>query len=108
MSYTFVMLVVVSGLGCQNKPAPSSDLPVITNAAPASPSVEALSGSTTPPPYPRYFPETFPDPEAAYSNHLSSLRATLYSFVFGKDPGIPSAREIEASVYGYGNGNHSP
>jgi hypothetical protein len=28
------------------------------------------------------------------------LRATLYSFVLGRDPGVPTVREIEASVYG--------
>jgi hypothetical protein len=105
MSCTFVMLVALSGLGCQNKPGDSSDVPVVLNPAPESPSPEALSGGTSPPPYPRYYPETLPDIEAMYGNRCSSMRATLYSFVFGRDPGIPTAREIEASVFGYENGH---
>ena len=104
MSYTFVMLVALNGLGCQNKPGDSGDLPVVLNPAPASPSPAALSGGTSPPPYPRYYPEIFPDFDAMYGTRCSRMRATLYSFVFGHDPGIPSAEEIEASVSGYRNG----
>ncbi len=103
MSYAFVMLVAATGLGCQNKPVESSDLPAVLSAAPAAPSVESNAASATPPPYPRYFPESYPDAEANYANWCSSLGATLYSFVWGHDPGISSASEIEASVFGYGD-----
>jgi hypothetical protein len=103
MSPALVMLVALTGLGCQNTAGNSSDLPTVLNPPAISPPPEVFSSSTSPPPYPRYVPETYPDLEAMYSDHLSSLRATLYSFVFGHDPGIPSAREIEASVFGYGN-----
>ena len=104
MSPAIVMLVALSGLGCQNK-TDSRELPVVLSPAAASPSPEVHSASTSPPPYPRYYPESYPDPEDLYNSRLGCLRATLYSFVFGKDPGIPSASEIEASVFGYGNGN---
>jgi hypothetical protein len=103
MQGAIVMLMAMTGLGCQNKPVDSTDLPAVLSAAPASPSPEtptaATTETTTPPPYPRFFFETFPDPEAVYSDPLS---AALYSFVFGHDPGIPSAQEIEASALGTG------
>ncbi len=128
MQGAIVMLLALTGLGCQNKPVDSTDLPAVLTPAPATPSPEAPAAATTaipspetqaaattaspspetsaatttatPPPYPRYFPETYPDIEELYSTHLGSLYATFYSFVFGHDPGIPSAREIEASVLG--------
>jgi hypothetical protein len=108
MQGAIVMLMAMTGLGCQNKPVDSTDLPAVLSAAPASPSPEtpaaATTETTTPPPYPRYLFETFPDPEAVYSDPLSAVHATLYSFVFGHDPGIPSAQEIEASALGTGTG----
>ncbi|MFI5454932.1 MAG: hypothetical protein ACHRXM_05725 [Isosphaerales bacterium] len=36
----------------------------------------------------------------AYTNHVGLLRGTIYSFVFGHDPDVPTVREIEESVYG--------
>ena len=117
MQAAILMLVALTGLGCQNKPIDSTDPPAVLTPAPASPSQEAPAAETTaspspeappaettatPPPYPRYFPETYPDPEAVYGDPLGILHATLYSFVFGHDPGIPSAHEIEASVLGNG------
>ena len=117
MQGAILMLVAVTGLGCQNKPIDSTDPPAVLTPAPASPSPEAPAAETTasespeapaaettatPPAYPRYFPETYPDVEDIYSTHLGSLYATFYSFVFGHDPGIPSAQEIEASVIGNG------
>jgi hypothetical protein len=137
MSHAFVMLMALSGLGCQNKPVNSSDTPAALTPAPVNPaqeapaagpvpspaapaagtsaSPEAPSPSTgaapeapstgmTPPPYPRFFAEPYPDIEALYSTHGGILYATLYSFVWGKDPGIPSASEIEASVPAYAYG----
>lgn len=106
MHGAILMLVTLTGLGCQNKPIDSTDLPAVLTATPESPAPEAPASATTatPPPYPRYSPETYFDPEALYSDHLSALHATLYSFVFGHDPGIPSAREIEASALGTGPG----
>jgi hypothetical protein len=137
MSHAFIMLVALSGLGCQNKPVEPSDAPAALSPAPtipaqaqetpaaipapppASPSAStsgspeapspttsaapaaALEG-TTPPPYPRYFTEPYPDPEALYSTHAGILYATLYSFVWGKDPGIPGPGEIEASAFADG------
>ena len=97
-----VMLVALTGLGCQNKPVDSTDLPAVLTPAPVSPSLEAPTAATTstPAPYPRYSLEAYPDVEEMYRTHLGSLHATFYSFVFGHDPGIPSAHEIEASVYG--------
>jgi hypothetical protein len=104
MHGAILMLVALTGIGCQNKPVDSTDLPPVLTPAPASTSLEApaAAATTSPPPYPRYFGPTYPDVEEMYSTHLGSLRATFYSFVFGHDPGIPSAAEIEASVFGDG------
>ncbi len=119
MQAAILMLMALSGLGCQNKPADSTDLPQVlapassaaspapeapvaaaSSAASPAPEAPTTETTTTPPPYPRYFPETFPDIEDLYSTHLGIMTATLYSFVFGHDPGIASAQEIEASVWG--------
>jgi hypothetical protein len=96
-----LMLVALSGLGCQNKTENPSDLPAVLAAPAASPAPETPAVTTTPPPYPRYFPQNYPDPDAMYTTHMDSFRATLYSFIFGHDPGMPSAKEIEESVFGY-------
>jgi hypothetical protein len=103
MSHAFVVLVALTGLGCQNKTGDSSDLPAVLSPAPVSPSPTESSGSTSPPPYPHYEFETFPDPEAMYSTRLGRISSTLYSFLFGRDPGIPSQREIEDSALRYGS-----
>ena len=94
------MLVALSGLGCQNKTADQVDLPTVLSPPRRLARQSWPHAGTTPPPYPRYYPENSPDVEEMYSNHWSSFHATLYSFVFGHDPGIPSAREIEESVFG--------
>jgi hypothetical protein len=136
MSHAFVMLVALSGLGCENKPGEPSDPQAAPSPAAASPAQEAAPAaaspaqdaaggtstpaveapaaiptappvttplSASPPPYPRFYPETFPDVEDLYSTHAGRMYATFYSFVWGKDPGIPSASEIEASALGNGN-----
>jgi hypothetical protein len=104
MQAAIVMLMALSGLGCQNKPADLTDLPPVlapaSSAESPAPEAPTTETTTTPPPYPRYFPETYPDIEDLYSTHLGIMTATLYSFVFGHDPGIASAQEIEASVLG--------
>ncbi len=119
MQAAILMLMALSGLGCQNKPVDSTEMPQVLAPAPSatspapeapvapapstgSPAPEAPTTETTatPPPYPRYFPESYPDIEDLYSTHLGIMTATLYSFVFGHDPGIASAQEIEASVFG--------
>ena len=101
MSHTFVLLVAMSGLGCQNKPVEPGDLPPVISPAPASPAPEASSASTNLPPYPRYFPDGFPDVEAQYSTPLGRWSSTFWSLILGRDLNVPTQRQIEASVYGH-------
>jgi hypothetical protein len=103
MSHAFVVLVALTGLGCQNKTGDSSDLPAAVIAPPVSPSPAVPSAGESPQPYSRYEFETYPDPEAMYSTRLGRIGSTLYSFLFGRDPGIPSQREIEESALRYGS-----
>jgi hypothetical protein len=123
MQGAMVLLMALSGLGCQNRSdgvadaptapsavvAPAVDAPAVAApaiAAPtiAAPTVDALPVSTAPPPYPRYYPEIDANVESGYRTPWDAMRATFCSFFLGKDPDVPTAREIEASVYGYGSG----
>jgi hypothetical protein len=105
MQATVVLLMALSGLGCQNKPSTVVDTP------PALPSASA--GSSYP-----LMREAGPSPYAAHASALytpyhplegpngfwDSMRDTCYSFFHGRSPGVPSPREIEASVYQYDAG----
>ena len=77
--------------------SPAADAP---GASPSLPPV-TTSVSPSPPPYPRYYPETDPDVEDLYSTHAGILFATFYSFVWGKDPGIPSAAKSRSRRVGH-------
>jgi hypothetical protein len=104
MQGAIVMLMALSGLGCQNKiidkgELPTSVSPIVSAAANPAPS------STNPPPYPQYFNIGSGDTETADPTHWEILRSTLWSFVLGRDPDVMTAREIEASIYGYGYGH---
>jgi hypothetical protein len=100
-----VMAIALTSLGCHNKSGDVSYLP------PASSSIG--SGYTNP--YPRYttpssysgfYTRSFSDDVSdVYPTHWDAVRATLCSFVLGRDPGVATAREIEASVYGDDSGH---
>jgi hypothetical protein len=107
MQGAFVMLMALSGLGCQNKISDSGELPAAVSPI-VSPAVNPAASATTPPPYPQYFNIGSGDTETADPDHWEVLRSTLWSFVLGRDPDVMTAREIEASVYGYGNQSHRP
>jgi hypothetical protein len=120
MQATVVMLIALGGLGCQN---PVSDLPPflpdvrqsagqpsteaspVTSDSPASsqPSTDAgsvTSASPAPTAYPVYgqgpsgYPETVED-----ESFGTCMRNTFCSFFIGRDPGIPTAAEIEAAYH---------
>jgi hypothetical protein len=96
-----VFLLALTGMGCQNR---VDGVPIVPTppTAVVTPAVDALPGSNAPPPYPRYFPETGLWAEAGYPTAGDAMRATFCSFFLGHDPEVPSVREIEESVYGYG------
>ena len=96
------------GLGCQN---PVSDLPPVlpdVRQSAGQPSGEvssvqpATTGYTAPAPY----PATIQDPSGVLRVGRTRIRSadcvrnTFCSFFIGRDPGIPTAREIEAAYYG--------
>jgi hypothetical protein len=112
MQVSMVMILALTGLGCENEPAGARDtLPPVFDQGHAAPSTSFPGGGYTPgnlansfasTPYPgipsyRYSaPRTVPHD----SDWHAELRSTLYSFVFGHDPEVVTIREIEASVYG--------
>jgi hypothetical protein len=123
MHAVVVMLIALGGLGCQN-PASTAPpaLPAVEVPAsqPATPAVSPLSDvgptaplgdvSTTdnapPPPYPVYSGGPFANAAVPEDDSFRTcLRNTFCSFFIGKDPGVPTAREIEAA-YGAGLYNH--
>jgi hypothetical protein len=106
MQGAMVMLMALSGLGCQNKIDDSGGLPTAISPI-VSPATTPALGAVTPPPYPQYVVSGFDDTQAGDTNHWGVLRSTLYSFVIGHDPDVMTAREIEASAYGYGYGIQS-
>lgn len=105
MYATVVMLIAIGGLGCQN---PVSELPpslpeVRTptsqpagEAAPAPmTAAESEVPSPAPPSYPVYSGGPFRNDEApAKDSFQSCFRKTVCSFFIGRDPDVPSARQI--------------
>ena len=112
MQATVVLLIALAGLGCQN---PVSDLPPVlpdVRQSAGQPSGEvssvqpATTGYTAPAPYPVYIQDPSACSESADEDSFRRcVRNTFCSFFIGRDPGIPTAREIEASYYG-GQYNH--
>src|SRR5262249_31406079 len=96
MLNTVVIVIALSRLGCHNDES--------VDVTPAPPAIEAI-GTGSPNPYPSYaapspYPGAYPtiyDPD--YPDRWAMVRATICSFVLGHDPGIPTAREIEESVF---------
>jgi hypothetical protein len=103
MNGAIVMMMALSGLGCQNRSDEIGAAPTAPTAV-VTPSVDPLPGSTAPPPYPRYYPENDFNVESGYRTVGDMMRATVCSFFLGRDPDVATASEIEASVYGVGPG----
>jgi hypothetical protein len=107
MQGAVVILMALSGLGCQNKSADAGDLPTSVSpivsplANPLPISANPLPSSTIPPPYPSYYfePDAVPD-----TTPRGVLRNTLSSFCLGRDRDVRTPREIEASVFGFESG----
>jgi hypothetical protein len=105
MQVSFVMLMALSGLGCQNKSGDASVAPAgyyasgqcathvhVSSVAPSGYQATSASGSID-------------DSVQSYTLH-SSIRSTLWSFVLGHDrDGVPTVAEIEA---GLASGRYGP
>jgi hypothetical protein len=98
-----VLLIALSGLGCDHKscgvfPAPAAlDGHYGAHAYFLSP---ALSG------YPAYSPSPYSCGDASGHSRGANLRGTLCSFVLGRDPDVPTAREIQATFNWAGYGQY--
>jgi hypothetical protein len=110
MQIPLMMMLALSGLGCQNGANVVFDAPPLPSHQIAPQPITSLHGAGTTTNYSGSFTSS-PYPEIGthiYDRYSSSepidwhtgLRYTLYSFVWGRDPNVSTAREIEASVYG--------
>ncbi len=104
---TIVMVIAFSGLGCHNKGCDGSCGTSSYYASGQSvtnlyPSAVAPSG------HPAHSYGNYGGCDTSGSSFRDNLHSTLYSFVFGHDPDVPTVREIEASLesggYGYSGG----
>jgi hypothetical protein len=105
MQATVVLLVALSGLGCHNKTCEVIDVQP-TSSSYGGGNSSLYSSHDTPLPCPANDggPNSGYDP-SQQAGFGGVLLDTLYSFVYGRSPGVPSVREIEASVYGYRAGH---
>ncbi len=106
MHASVVMVMALSGLGCQNKDcAPSPTPQTYYGSSPYA--TNAYPGTVTPSGYPAYGTGDYRigHPED-YTFH-GAVRSTLWSFVIGRDPDVASVREIEATFYSGGYGTSS-
>ena len=113
MQIPLVMMLALSGLGCQNGASAVIDTPPLPghqiDAQPFTSSQGTAGGG------PCRIPALSLRRHIQKSAHVfmtatlrseptdwhTGLRYTLYSFVWGHDPNVSTAREIEASVYGF-------
>lgn len=101
MHGAIVIVVLLGGLGCQNKSDDAGDVPKSVSPL-VSPEVNPFPRDAVLPPYPGYYPVGNPD--ADYPSQVGIVQGTICSFFLGRDPDVRTQAEIEASVYGYGNG----
>jgi hypothetical protein len=111
MQIPLVIMLALTGLGCQNGPSDLIDTPPlptyqidarpVTSAQDTGRVTSTYSGSFASTPYPEIGTRVYNRyPSYEPTDWHTSLRFTLYSFVWGRDPNVSTAREIEASVYG--------
>src|SRR5712692_173737 len=96
MHATVVMLAALSSLGCQNKDCDLRSGPLVSCGVSGrvigNIDVNPYVPSSYPSPHPSGFSDEYP---SGYPGGV--LRATLWSFLLGHDPDVPTAREIEES-----------
>jgi hypothetical protein len=101
MQVSVVMVMALSGLGCQNKDCAPSATPQ-TYYGSSQYTANVYPGSAATSGYSTYAAGGHRrDPASDYTFH-SSVRSTLWSFIIGRDPDVASAREIEATLYSGG------
>jgi len=98
MQASFVMMMALSGLGCQNKSCDASVAPAGYDAS-GQCATHVHASSVAPSGYPASSAgRSIDNSVQSYTLH-SSIRSTLWSLVLGHDPdGVPTVAEIEASL----------
>ena len=105
MQGAIVTAIALIGLGCQNKSDDVSGLQPVYSAT-ATTYANPYPTYTVPSSYSGYYQRSYSDDVSdVYPTHWDAVSATLCSFVLGRDPGVVTVREIEASVYGDGGGH---
>ena len=112
MQVSLVMILALTGLGCQNKLADAGDAAAAvpayrTSLSPLSSDqgtgypTATYSGSFAGTPYPEIPSRLYPRYISTHTvDSHTELRSTLFSFVCGHDPDVSTVRDIEAAVYG--------
>ncbi|MGP0065370.1 MAG: hypothetical protein ACLQGP_17430 [Isosphaeraceae bacterium] len=106
MQVSFVMLMALSGLGCQNKGCEASPSPQTYHGS-GQYTANVYPGSMAPSGYPAYGPGGYRIGHPEDYDFHGAVRSTLWSFVIGRDPDVASAREIEETFYAGGYGASS-
>ncbi len=113
MQATLILMIAYSGLGCQNpevdiipippglvRPAPAGreivGAPAPRPGQPPMEPVEEARPSLAPSPYQIGNHDLCEDP-GEHETFRDVVRETFWSFVIGRSPDVPSAREIEAA-----------
>jgi hypothetical protein len=103
-----MMAIAIGGLGSHNKSLDVTEAPS-TYAPIGSAYANPYAIYTTPSSYSGYDSMGYRSYKLEeYTSHRGAVRSTLWSLVLGHDPDVPTAREIEETVYGTnsGHGHH--
>ena len=106
MQGAIVMLMALSGLGCQNLGSPVVASPQTTCSSSAQFPANVSTGPVAAPGYPACYGSHDTGYDSLGYSARSAWRATLWSFVLGHDPDVPTVREIEASLNSGGSGQY--
>jgi hypothetical protein len=99
MQSATVMLIALCGLGCYNKDCSASVAPPISRDLAGYSDPGVYSHASAQAAYMSYPPSRFDGYDPSDGSCRAVLRATLCSFVLGRDPGVATARDNEASFY---------
>jgi hypothetical protein len=95
---SFVMMMALTSVGCQNKSCDAS-VAQVGNCASDQSVAHVYTGSAASSGYPSASVSQYGDDHYGGYDLRSSIRSTLWSFVLGHDPdGVPTVAEIEAGL----------
>jgi hypothetical protein len=100
MQATVVMLIALGGLGCANQAGDLPPIPPVAASSAGQPSSDVSPPFAAPPSYPVYSGGPFANAGVPDEDSFRQcVRNTFCSFFLGRDPGVPTARQIEAAYY---------